>query len=155
MNVTPFVAHLQATVVSEPRQRPLDHIPESSKSAAVDRIPCLWGDQRDDSASLYLVDEVGGAVDHIRLKDVRSEPRPSGWPLDGKYCVEEIDGRKRVVDVSGSDLRHQRDSLSFRYDMTFAASFPSVGGVTLDCSNSNALSEAHPIIPRCAHDLRC
>src|SRR5438552_1447202 len=67
MNVIPIVAHLQSTVVTEPRKRPLDNISESSKPASVLRMPCSWGDQRDDSASLHLVDDIGRPVSHIRL----------------------------------------------------------------------------------------
>src|SRR5436189_5865690 len=99
MSVRPFVTHLQSTVVSEPRKRPLDNISESSKSAAVHRMPCAWGDQRDDSAGLHLVDDVGRPVSHIRLKDVRAESWPSRGPLNRRNRVEEVDRGKFVVDV--------------------------------------------------------
>jgi len=126
MSKRTFVADLQPSVVSEPRDRAFDDVPESAQPTAVNGIVGVRGNQRSDSSKSYIVDNLRGSISRIALKDLGSESRPSLRSLNGRNCVKQGYGGKRVIDVGWSYLRHEGDPLGFRYEMALAAGLPSV-----------------------------
>src|SRR5215217_1227322 len=123
-----LIPDLQAAGVADPGQRPLDHLPDAAKAAAV----------RGAGPRQVVLDPpppqpafVGGrAVGPVAVGVAGPVPRPAAAPPpDRRDRVDQRHRLGRVVPVRAGDLHRQRRALAVDQQVAFGALFRTVGGV--------------------------